>query len=80
MGRIDHDREELDGYVPITPWPEPFPGDDTEVLTCKECGAEYTMREYRHFAWVPHSDLCVQCGSAAMSAKIHKLMRGLAHE
>lgn len=62
-------------FRPITPFPAPFPGDDTEELTCVDCGSPYTMREYRVFAWVEHSDRCVTCGSAHKQAEIAQAIR-----
>jgi hypothetical protein len=50
--------------------PAPFPGDGDAELICTKCGAKYTMNEYRCFAWVAHSDLCVSCGNEAMMQKI----------
>lgn len=67
--RLTND-EAGEAFTPLTLNPAPFSGDEDQVLTCIECKAAYTMREYRVFAWVAHSDRCVTCGSAYLMAKI----------
>ena len=58
-------------FRPLSLNPEPFPGDDTEELICNKCGRVYTMREYRSYAWVAKSLLCIACSNQDMMRRFN---------
>lgn len=74
--QADQALQELRTPPPLSFNPPPFPGDDTVELRCKDCGAPYTMRQYRVFAWVEHSDYCISCGSDRVMKELEDMVRG----